>query len=70
MDFTKIHEDLLRYGEIISDWEEMKIKEGYENFWRVRIIKYASHRYLDIMYNEKVKEITELHDIKEFYTLN
>ena len=33
-------------------------------------IKSVNHRYLDIMYNGKVKEITELHDIKEFYTLN
>lgn len=70
MDFTKIHEELLRYGEIVSDWEEMEVKEGRDNFWRIRIIEHAYHRYLDIMYNGKVKEITELHDIKEFYTLN
>lgn len=57
--------ELLRYGFVERDWEEIVPNNSTEEIWRIRIILYQGKRYLDVMYNGKTIEISELKEIKE-----
>lgn len=58
-------EELLRYGFVERDWEEIIPNNSVEEIWRIRIVLYQGERYLDVMCNGKIIEISKLKEIKE-----